>query len=178
MHRRISLLCLLLLSQAIFAQAPMTPTEEFLFWKALDVQLTSDTTTSPGTWQYSWIGSPSGYYIAQMSTDLVNWTTLTGYGARGSVNRVGVNVSMENTPNVFFRIAVIDPIGPVPASMDTDGNGLPDAWEMYYFGHLGSDPNAAANGIPMVISFRLGVNPSSAPNDSTNTTQLVIHNPQ
>jgi len=26
--------------------------------------------------------------------------------------------------------------------VDTDGNGLPDRWQMHYFGHLGVDPNA------------------------------------
>jgi hypothetical protein len=29
---------------------------------------------------------------------------------------------------------------------DSDGNGLPDAWEQHYFGHLGVDPNADPDG--------------------------------
>jgi hypothetical protein len=29
---------------------------------------------------------------------------------------------------------------------DTDGNGLPDTWQMLYFGHLGVDPNADPDG--------------------------------
>ena len=29
---------------------------------------------------------------------------------------------------------------------DTDGNGLPDLWQMHYFGHLGVDPNADPDG--------------------------------
>ena len=29
---------------------------------------------------------------------------------------------------------------------DIDGNGLPDWWEMQYFGHLGNDPNADPDG--------------------------------
>jgi hypothetical protein len=32
------------------------------------------------------------------------------------------------------------------SGIDTDGNGLPDAWEMQYFGHLGVDPNADPDG--------------------------------
>ena len=177
MHRQIFLLCVLLVAQ-LAGQPYLSDQDYFILQKTLNAQLTMDTSTVPNVWQYAWNGNPRIYSLAQMSTDLVNWTTLTGYPAIGTSSRVGVNVSAENVPNVFFRLVFIDPSGLVPASMDTDGNGLPDAWEMYYFGHLGSDPNAAANGIPMVISFRLGVNPSSAPNDSTNTTQLVIHNPQ
>ena len=30
--------------------------------------------------------------------------------------------------------------------MNTDGNGLPDLWQMHYFGHLGVDPNADPDG--------------------------------
>ncbi len=29
---------------------------------------------------------------------------------------------------------------------DTDGNGLPDLWQLHYFGHLGVDPNADPDG--------------------------------
>ena len=37
-------------------------------------------------------------------------------------------------------IEVLYPVA--PAATDSDGNGLPDAWETLHFGHLGLDPNA------------------------------------
>jgi hypothetical protein len=44
---------------------------------------------------------------------------------------------------------------------DTDGNGLPDIWEMYYFGHLGVDPNASAttNGLSNLQAYLNGTDP-------------------
>jgi hypothetical protein len=42
--------------------------------------------------------------------------------------------------SVFVSTDTIDP------GVDTDGNGLPDAWEYTYFGHIGVDPNADADG--------------------------------
>jgi RHS repeat-associated protein len=45
---------------------------------------------------------------------------------------------------------------------DTDKNGLPDAWELYYFGHIGNDPNALApdgDGLTIGQAYQQGVDP-------------------
>ena len=34
----------------------------------------------------------------------------------------------------------------ITVALDSDGNGLPDYWKLQYFGHLGVDPNADADG--------------------------------
>jgi subtilisin family serine protease len=49
--------------------------------------------------------------------------------------------------------------------MDTDANGLPDWWELQYFGHLtGSDPNADADhdGMSNLAEWLAGTNPTNA----------------
>ncbi|MDR3402238.1 MAG: hypothetical protein P4L99_07040 [Chthoniobacter sp.] len=45
---------------------------------------------------------------------------------------------------------------------DTDGNGLPDAWELQYFGYIGVDPRALAprgDGITILKSYQQGLDP-------------------
>jgi subtilisin family serine protease len=49
--------------------------------------------------------------------------------------------------------------------VDTDANGLPDWWELQYFGHLtGSDPNADADhdGMSNLAEWLAGTNPTNA----------------
>jgi hypothetical protein len=45
---------------------------------------------------------------------------------------------------------------------DTDGKGLPDRWQMRYFGHLGVDPNADpdGDGLTNIEEFRKGTDPT------------------
>ena len=46
---------------------------------------------------------------------------------------------------------------------DSDHNGLPDAWETHYFGYVGVDPNADADGDGMTngAEYRAGTDPKS-----------------
>jgi subtilisin family serine protease len=49
--------------------------------------------------------------------------------------------------------------------VDTDGNGLPDWWELQYFGHLtGTDPNADPDhdGMSNLAEWIAGTNPTNA----------------
>jgi hypothetical protein len=49
--------------------------------------------------------------------------------------------------------------------VDTDANGLPDWWELQYFGHLtGTDPNADADhdGMSNLAEWLAGTNPTNA----------------
>jgi len=49
----------------------------------------------------------------------------------------------------------------IAAGSDTDHNGLPDAWEIQYFGHTGVDANADpdGDGLSNLQEYRAGTNP-------------------
>ena len=58
--------------------------------------------------------------------------------------------------NLFsFELAAADPL------YDSDGNGLPDAWELQYFGRVGVDPAADADfdGQTNLQEYQKGTNP-------------------
>jgi hypothetical protein len=67
--------------------------------------------------------------------------------------------------------------------LDSDTNGLPDWWEMKYFGHLGNS-GLAANGLTLLQDYQQGINPTvggsstnSAPTPGDNANALVIDPP-
>jgi hypothetical protein len=49
----------------------------------------------------------------------------------------------------------------IAMGVDTDGNGLADAWEFKYFGHIGVDPNADpdSDGLTNLQEYHLGTSP-------------------
>ena len=57
------------------------------------------------------------------------------------------------------------------AMPDTDGNGLPDWWQQRFFGHLGVDPNADADGdgLTNLQEYQAGTNPTLA-----NTSPTIV----
>ncbi|MGH7992234.1 MAG: hypothetical protein ACREDQ_01865, partial [Limisphaerales bacterium] len=68
--------------------------------------------------------------------------------------------------------------------VDTDGNGLPDWWELQYFGHLtGTDPNADPDhdGRNNLAEWIAGTNPTNAASvlrltlvSATNANNIVV----
>ncbi|HUR45851.1 MAG TPA: thrombospondin type 3 repeat-containing protein [Candidatus Saccharimonadales bacterium] len=60
----------------------------------------------------------------------------------------------------------------IPRGPDSNGNGLPDAWERTYFGTLGVNPNADADGDGMsnLQEYQAGTNPTNA-SDSLRITR-------
>ena len=50
-----------------------------------------------------------------------------------------------------------------PQILDTDGNGLPDAWELQYFGKIGNDPASSpdGNGLTLLQDYQQGNDPTN-----------------
>jgi hypothetical protein len=50
------------------------------------------------------------------------------------------------------------------SDQDSNGNGLPDGWQMQYFGHLGVDPNTDPDhdGMSNLSEYLAGTNPTNA----------------
>ena len=48
-------------------------------------------------------------------------------------------------------------------TLDSDANGLPDWWELQYFGHLGNDPNSSpdGNGFTLIQDYLGGADPTN-----------------
>lgn len=69
----------------------------------------------------------------------------------------------------------------VGAALDTDGDGLPNAWEATHglnagAGDAGGDPDS--DGVSNLAEYQLGTTPTTAAQtDSTNQTDLKIHRP-
>src|SRR6202034_1879549 len=62
----------------------------------------------------------------------------------------------------------------INAGSDSDGNGLPDAWELANFGHLGVDPNADPDhdGMSNLQEYLAGTNPND-PTDAFRITSIT-----
>jgi len=89
--------------------------------------------TAGGTWNFTWTPSSYGDYTFEA----------VAYDSAGVAQ-----ISTPITINVPY---------------DSDGNGLPDWWELLYFGQLGNDPNApspANDGYTLLQEYQFGANPT------------------
>jgi hypothetical protein len=68
----------------------------------------------------------------------------------------------QTTYNVAERGHVLRvDFGAVPAGADSDGDGLPDAWELNYFGNLNQGAGSTApNGLTVLETFVQGISPT------------------
>ena len=56
----------------------------------------------------------------------------------------------------------MNPVNPISPSLDSDGNSLPDVWEISHFGHIGVDPGADADGdrLTNLQEYQRGTDPT------------------
>jgi len=68
----------------------------------------------------------------------------------------------------------------VTIALDTDGGGLPDYWQMEYFGQIGLDPNSSpdGNGQSLLYDYENGINPTNYYNSSVPVLQITGGNDQ
>src|SRR5215472_5192168 len=85
----------------------------------------------------------------------------------------GANVGWINLSNSVAFVQT-DTLAP---GLDSDHNGLPDAWEWNYFGHLGVDPNGDPDGDGMSNrqEYLAGTNPNN-PDDKLVITAVSAAN--
>ncbi len=126
----------------------------------LGSKLTVDSTTSPATYTFSWWGTTGCHYLVQHSSDLLlPWSFLPNFNPSGADAVLKVQFTTD-AKKYFFRTLQFDP-NDVPASIDTDGDGMPDQWELYYFGNLSRNGTADWNNDGMLDrdAFRYGLDP-------------------
>lgn len=87
------------------------------------------------------------------------WQKLRDVLAAPTNRVVWLTNSFSAARNRYFRL-VTPLIGPA----DSDGNGMPDWWQIQYFGHLGVDPNADPDGDGMsnLQEYLAGTDPTDA----------------
>jgi len=119
------------------------------------------------------LGDQRNYYFElAVSEDAVNWDTvfigqsggstldLESFSFPAQSARFVQYLGFGNSSNFWNNITEMSiPLGIAP--VDDDGNGLPDAWEIHYFGSTGqdldSDPNG--DGVNLKTEFILGAEP-------------------
>ena len=160
---RTPLLLFFFLATGLFAQKASDPN--------LGQQLSLDQSAPPGTWKLRWWGASGHNYLIRTSTDLVNWSLVPAYNPSGADAVLELNYAATTTSRYFFQIVDLNPGASGAPSDDSNGNGLSDAWEIYYFGHLGVDPNAnpSGDGLTNLQHFLAGTSPI-APNPAPGIT--------
>ena len=135
--------------------------------------------TNGYNWQTSWLGNyylPTDSPLIDMGNTnanllgLYHFTTQTNQVKEtNSVVDIGyhyVAVDANGNPLANYGDGIPDYLD------DTDGNGLPDWWEIQYFGHIGIDPNADPDGdhLSNLQEYNLGTNPTNADTDGDGRT--------
>ena len=94
-------------------------------------------------------------YEIQATTNLAqsNWSSLGFFYGSETTNWTPASAAATNYPNLFYRIR---------SWQSSDGSGIPDWWEIFYFGTNGIDPygDPAGDGWSNLQKFQNGWNPN------------------
>ncbi len=154
------------------------------------------TSTGAGSWQAAWAGVTQRTYFMQWSTDLIGWNfaPVVEYGTGAKIS----GMATQNANKYFVRLHYVDAPwittlqqardsdfdnDGVPSAFevetlassplikdtsDTDGDGLADGWERFYFGNTTTANPAtvqSGDGLTNQEKSELGLNPSLNYND-------------
>jgi hypothetical protein len=99
-------------------------------------------------------------FIASYSADGASWT-VQGRETIDLPEKIQVGVAYANRSPSVWAMGVGEQLK-LTTPADTDGNGLPDAWERDYFGHTGVDPDADADndGLSNAQEWERGTHPN------------------
>ena len=142
---------------------------------ALHALINSWAIPTPQTSNFSAVSLGQLKTVAAMFYDrLITVGYTNQYPWTGSANTPNDN-AMANLGQVK-NLLVFDLMATDPAH-DTDGNGLPDWWELYYFGHTGVNPDGIDDGGTLTNKrqFALGLNPTVNEAANTPSTPRIIY---
>jgi hypothetical protein len=130
------------------------------------------------------VGFQTSTKNSQPSSTVLNltWQTVgTTIISSGITNIVEASIDSAWQPNQTWTLQTSGTLN----QTSSDGSGLPDWWEMMYFGHLGVNPNADAdtNGLSNLQKYLAGLNPTNAAStvlitqiEATNAAALIHFN--
>ncbi len=129
------------------------------------------------TGQFNWVwdvqpGLGPLLYVTDMNNNRVQILMRTGgvavyVGAitnSGSMGRFNLPRSAVPAPDgdvLYVADTYNSRVLRLKVTLDSDGNGIDDAWELYYFGTIGIDPNADpdGDGVSNIGEYRAGTDP-------------------
>jgi RHS repeat-associated protein len=115
------------------------------------------TDASGNTLSLLWRGGTINNVLDLLPT-YFSFTTVSDMYASEVLVNSAEQIACAGTDSEGHQIALLLSVDP-----DTDNNGLPDSWEMQYYGHLGVDPNASEadeGGLTNLDAFEQGVDPT------------------
>jgi alpha-tubulin suppressor-like RCC1 family protein len=159
----------------------MDPSGLFLL-QPLVVQVTGTDSETPSNAPVTFTVTSGGAQLAATTNDLITTNLTLRTDSNGLAS---VWIYFPTVTNLFENVIFVQ-AGSTPAStnayayLDADGNGLPDFWEIQYFGTNGLDPNSApdGNGQSLLYDYQNGVDPTDYYDGNTPILQIVSGNNQ
>jgi hypothetical protein len=100
-------------------------------------------TVGPGSFTLTFRSIPTMRYLIEQSDDLITWTENQQLWGDGSVKTL--TIATGTSAAKFFRVGLVLTNG---GNLDTDGDGLPDWYELNVFGSNPSDADSDDDGLP------------------------------